>query len=98
MKKFTIKVGKNSYSVFGKDLESVEGFENGIPKIWQENKDKIVEEDMTEKNKEREEVKAELEKISNLLQDKKVRKAIISQYEGFKKPVKEETKSKARGK
>jgi hypothetical protein len=57
MKQFDLTVGKRSYRVIGNSLEEVEGWENGIPKIWADNRSKIKEKDITEekrKDKEKE--------------------------------------------
>lgn len=48
MKRFTLEIGGQVFQAEGLSLKEVPGFENGLPEVWEKNKDKIVEEDITE--------------------------------------------------
>lgn len=85
MKKFKLTVKGVSYEVTGDSLETVEGWENGIPEIWKKNKKKIVEEDLTSKNEESKRKKVFLKEYSELINDEEVLIELIKFLKKFKK-------------
>lgn len=94
MKKFELRIGGVNYRVYGESLQTVEEWApikddkgndiGGMPTLWLENIDRIVETDVTEELDNNQIVIQKRQAIDVLLQDPVVLDAIIAQYTGFK--------------